>query len=140
MTTRQQRFIELYLVSLNATDAARQAGYTHPDVQGSRLLANVKIRKVVDAAQLEQSKRAELNADWVLARLRDKAEADGVSASAAVRATELIGKHVGMFHDTLRIELAQHPEWPPLLAKLQAALARYPDAAAAVAEALEDDA
>ena len=87
----------------------------------------------------EKAKRAELNADWVLARLRAKAEADGVTDSAAVRATELIGKHVGMFHDTLRIELSQHPEWPLMLAKLQAALARYPDAAAAVAEALEDE-
>ena len=109
MTTRQQRFVELYLVSLNATDAARQAGYAHPGVEGFRLLKHAKIRKVVDEAQAEQSKRAELNADWVLARLRDKVEADGVTDSAAVRATELIGKHVGMFHDTLRIELSAAP-------------------------------
>ena len=52
-----------------------------------------------------------------------------------------VGKrYVGMFHDArCASSLSQHPEWPPLLAKLQAALARYPEAAAAVAEALEDE-
>ena len=122
MNAKQQRFVDYYLVSLDATDAARQAGYKHPTVQGSRLLTNVNVRKAVDAAQLEQSKRSELNADWVLARLRDKAEADGVPASAAVRATELIGKHVGMFHDTLRLELAAHPEFVELLTLIRGAL------------------
>ena len=96
----------------------------------------LRVRKVVDAAQLEQSKRSELNADWVLARLRDKAEADGVPASAAVRATELIGKHVGMFNDTLKVELAAHPEYGALLAKLASVLAPCPRCSAALIETL----
>lgn len=49
----------------NATAAAREAGYSHPDVQGSRLLGNVKVVAFIEA------RRAERRAEIDLA-LRDK--------------------------------------------------------------------
>lgn len=139
MTARQQRFVEHYVTSLNATEAAVKAGYRSPAVEGCRLLKHAKVRQLIDEATREKSRRAELDADWVLARLRAKAEDKGVTDSAAVRATELIGKHVGMFQDSLKVELAAHPEFGALMAKLTGVLARFPEAAAAVREALEGE-
>ena len=45
LTEKQQRFVEEYLVDLNATQAAIRAGYSvkTADVQGSRMLRNVKV-------------------------------------------------------------------------------------------------
>lgn len=49
LTVKQQRFVEEYLICLNATEAARQAKYTHPNKQGPRLLVNVGIQVAVSA-------------------------------------------------------------------------------------------
>lgn len=48
LTARQRVFVEAYLDCLNATEAARRAGYAEPRRQGSRLLTNVDIRTAVD--------------------------------------------------------------------------------------------
>ena len=39
LTPKRERFIVEYLSDLNATKAAERAGYKHPNVQGSQLLA-----------------------------------------------------------------------------------------------------
>lgn len=71
LTPKQQRFVEEYLVDLNATQAAIRAGYSAKTAneQGSRLLANVSIRACVDEALAERSKRTGINADRVLMEL-----------------------------------------------------------------------
>ena len=38
LNPKQRRFLDEYLISFNATDAARKAGYAHPDRQGPRML------------------------------------------------------------------------------------------------------
>lgn len=46
---KQRRFVEEYLVCLNASEAARRAGYaTKANVQGARMLANDSIAAVVE--------------------------------------------------------------------------------------------
>ena len=71
MTKKQKRFVEEYLIDLNATQAAIRAGYS-PDTaneQGSRLLANVSISAEVSRAMAERSRRTGVNADRVLLEL-----------------------------------------------------------------------
>ncbi len=71
MTKKQKRFVEEYLIDLNATQAAIRAGYS-PDTaneQGSRLLANVNISAEVSRAMAERSKRTGVNADRVIREL-----------------------------------------------------------------------
>lgn len=71
MTKKQKRFVEEYLIDLNATQAAIRAGYS-PDTaneQGSRLLANVNISAEVSRAMAERSKRTGVNADRVVREL-----------------------------------------------------------------------
>ncbi len=49
LTPKQARFVEEYLLDLNATQGAIRAGYSAKtaEVQGSRLLGNVKVREVL---------------------------------------------------------------------------------------------
>lgn len=78
LTPKQRRFVDEYLVDLNATDAARRAGYsvkTAPQ-QGPRLLANVGVATAIAAAQQERSERTRIDADWVLRTLAAEKTAD----------------------------------------------------------------
>jgi phage terminase small subunit len=65
---RQERFVEEYLVDLNAKQAAIRAGYSPKtaEAQGSRLLSNVKVHRVIAARMAERSKRTEVAADRTL--------------------------------------------------------------------------
>ena len=78
LTPKQQRFVEEYLVDACATQAAIRAGYSAKTAneQGSRLLANVKVKAAVQEAMEARSERTQVDADWVLKRLHDEAEAD----------------------------------------------------------------
>ena len=102
-TTKQQRFIDEYLIDFNATQAAIRAGYSEDTAkqQGSRLLSNVDVRAAIDTAIRERSSRALLSQDAVLCGLLEEARytGEGSSHSARVSAWAHIGKHLGMFID-----------------------------------------
>ena len=71
MTKKQKRFVEEYLLDLNATQAAIRAGYS-PDTAGSIGSENLKkpeIRARIDIAMAERSKRTGVNQDRVLMEL-----------------------------------------------------------------------
>ncbi len=103
LTPRQQRFCQEYAIDLNATAAARRAGYSEKTVhvQGPRLLANVRVAGRIAELQDEVAERNALSVDGVvtnLAELRDKAVAAG-QMGPAIRAQELIGRTIGAFVD-----------------------------------------
>jgi phage terminase small subunit len=68
LSPRKQRFVEEYLVDLNATKAAERAGYSArtAKAQGSRLLTNVDVSAAIEVAQSKRSERTEITADRVL--------------------------------------------------------------------------
>lgn len=71
MTDKQKRFIEEYLIDLNATQAAIRAGYspaTAKDI-GCENLAKPNIRVHIDRAIAERSRRTGVNADRVVQEL-----------------------------------------------------------------------
>ena len=68
LTNQQQRFVEEYLLDLNASDAAIRAGYKHRQC-GRRLMTVEKVLDAVQAAKAERSQRTQVNADYVLKRL-----------------------------------------------------------------------
>lgn len=78
MTPKQQRFIEEYLVDLNATQAAIRAGYSgrSAEVEGHRLLRNAKVLGAILQAQSARSERTQVTQDQVLADLAAIAFAD----------------------------------------------------------------
>lgn len=71
LTEKQQRFVDEYLIDLNATQAAIRAGYSAKtaDQQGSRMLANVKVQAAVSQKMAERSKRTGVNQDRVVLEL-----------------------------------------------------------------------
>lgn len=71
LTGKQARFVEEYIVDLNATQAAIRAGYSEKtaEVQGHQLLKKTSVCEAVQAAKAERSKRTEITADAVVKEL-----------------------------------------------------------------------
>ena len=71
MTKKQKRFVEEYLIDLNATQAAIRAGYS-PDTAksiGSENLTKPDLQARIAKAMAERSKRTGVNADRVVMEL-----------------------------------------------------------------------
>ncbi len=132
LTPKQQRFVEEYLIDFNGKQAAIRVGYSEKtaEVQASRLLSNAKVSAAVDAGRAKAAERAEISQDWILKNLKTVTErcmqvtavldrkgqpvfvenADGEAVPAYVfnamganRSLELLGKHIGMFGDSLKL-------------------------------------
>jgi len=123
LTPKQARFVDEYLIDLNATQAAIRAGYSAKTAKqiGSRLLTNVDVASAVSARQAERSSAADTSEQWVIDRLRENVERSMVAVpvmifdhdkkqmvesgeyqyagAVANKALELIGKHRGMFKE-----------------------------------------
>ena len=71
LTEKQQRFVNEYLIDLNATQAAIRAGYSAKtaDQQGCRMLTNVKVQQKISEEMAERSKRTGVNQDRVVLEL-----------------------------------------------------------------------
>lgn len=71
MTDKQQRFIEEYLIDLNATQAAIRAGYSTKTAEqiGFQLLNKTSVSEEIKKKMAERSKRTGINADRVLDEL-----------------------------------------------------------------------
>lgn len=128
LNARQEVFCKEYLIDLNATQAAIRAGYSDrtASAQASRLLANVNILARVKELKAKRADELELDAYWVLKRLKDisdrSMQAEPVmtfdpgsgemvesgeyefDSTGANKATELIGKHIGMFDPKLHLQ------------------------------------
>lgn len=78
MTPKQQRFVEEYLVDLNATQAAIRAGYSKRTANrmACENLTKPDIAAAVAAAKAERSERTKIGSDWVLQRLHRDATAN----------------------------------------------------------------
>jgi phage terminase small subunit len=69
---RRARFVTNYVKCLNATQAAKEAGYSEKSahVQGCQLLKNPKIRQEIDVLLNRRLKKDELSAERILEELR----------------------------------------------------------------------
>ena len=68
LTPKQQRFVDEYILDLNATQAAIRAGYSAKtaDRIGPELLGKTWVAAAVDNAKQKREKRTEITADRVL--------------------------------------------------------------------------
>lgn len=114
LTPKQQRFVEEYLIDLNATQAAIRSGYSErtANEQGYQLLQKTSVLKAIEEAKKQVSKRTELTVDMVVNGLLKEAQdyAEGSTQSARVSAWAHLGKHLGMFKD--KIEHSGDPNNP----------------------------
>lgn len=134
LTPRQALFVKEYLVDLNASAAYRRAGYTsgNSDVCGPRLLGKAGIQAAVQEHMNNRAQRVEITADYVLQNLKEIGERcmqrapvmaynryskqmeqvqdeEGrdvwtFDANGALRANELMGKHLKLFTDKKEVE------------------------------------
>ena len=119
---KQARFVEEYLVDLNASDAARRAGYSKKtsNQKGYELRHMPEIQEAIIVAMQARSKRTEAKQDWILERLVENVEramqlkpvidSHGkptgehvYKGNVANKALELLGRHEGMFTDNLNL-------------------------------------
>ncbi len=102
LTPRQARFVDEYLIDLNATQAAIRAGYSakNADKIGPRLVGESRVSAAIAEAQAKRSERITVSQDDVVKGLHAEAtdKIDG-SSSSRVAAWGLLGKHLGMFVD-----------------------------------------
>jgi phage terminase small subunit len=111
LTAKQTAFVHWYCsaaVNMNATEAARRAGYKGNDktlaVMGAENMGKPKIRALIDKRLERALSGADVTVEAVLRRVQvigDKALEDGQYASAA-KCAELHGKYLKMW--TERIE------------------------------------
>lgn len=71
LTPKQQRFVEEYLIDLNATQAAIRAGYSEKTAKeiGSENLTKPNIAKAIQEAQSKRTEQTQIDAAYVLRRL-----------------------------------------------------------------------
>lgn len=71
LTKKQKRFVEEYMIDLNATQAAIRAGYKpdHAQQMGSENLSKPVISDAIAKEMAERSRRTGINADRVLTEL-----------------------------------------------------------------------
>jgi phage terminase small subunit len=105
LTMKQAAFVQELQVDLNASAAARRAGFSVKNAGriAGELMEKSHIIAAVAAAQAERSKRTKVTADTVvdsILRIGADAEAKGKHGDA-LRAQELLGRHLAMFTDKI---------------------------------------
>lgn len=103
LSNKQSAFVREYVKDFNATQAAIRAGYSEhtADVQGSRLLTNVKIQREIEKYQQQAKTKTimdltELREWWTAVAT---GEVEGASFGTRVKASELLGRSLGGFTD-----------------------------------------
>ncbi len=148
MTLKQERFVQEYLIDLNATQAAIRAGYSPDSARdiGCKNLTKPNIKAAVDRVIAERSRRTGISQDRVLlelakvaflnpvdvidmdgATIKGEANRDDTACIASIKvktiptddgaiterevktydklkALELLGKHLGMFTDKVKVD------------------------------------
>lgn len=76
LTPKQQRFIDEYLIDLNATQAAIRAGYSQDTAKqiGHENLTKPDLAEAIALARQAQTERTQINADYVLQTVRETVE------------------------------------------------------------------
>ena len=103
LTPRQKRFVDEYLVDLNATQAAIRSGYKEHTAkeQGYDLLTRTHIKAAVADRMRSREERTQVSQDLVVKRLAkfafESIPLDEIKHSDVIKCLELLGKHLGMF-------------------------------------------
>lgn len=122
LTPKQARFVEEYLIDLNATQAAIRAGYSEDTARqtGSENLSKPDVADAIAAAQADRAERTKIDQNYVLrqaVKLHERCMQEVApildrrgqqirddegnplfefNATGAAKALELVGKHVSI--------------------------------------------
>ena len=114
---KRKRFCELFVACLNAKQAAVEAGYSDKSggasVSAARIMKDPAVQQYITELQAEAAERNNVTVDEVIENLRNSITTAKAANQhgPAVRATELLGKTVGMFKDHMVLtELEETPD------------------------------
>lgn len=103
LTAKQERFVQEYLVDLNATQAAARAGYKNAE-KGRQLVTNGNVSAAIQKAKAERQKRTEVTQDYVIEKLKEIADRPAsdlpesdLKYANKLKALEMLAKHTGVF-------------------------------------------
>lgn len=128
LTAKQEMFCKEYLVDLNATQAAKRAGYSEKTAKesGCENLTKLNIQERIAELKAGREERLQIDADWVLrqaVKVHERCmqaepiivngESTGeykFDSSGANKALELVGKHVNVqaWKEKIEIEAAEN--------------------------------
>lgn len=94
LTPKQQRFVEEYLVDLNATQAAIRAGYSERTANeiGAENLAKPSVKAAVDLALAERAEKTGITAERVLSEIANMAFYDPSDLMVSIDPDEYDGE------------------------------------------------
>ena len=106
---KKRRFVQEFLRDLNARRAAIRAGIPPKGAhtQATRLLKDVYVRACIEKEQAKLAVRYDLTQDKIIRDvidIGDAALADG-NFAVALKAKELVGRHIGVWPNTVRTEI-----------------------------------
>jgi len=119
LTAKQRRFVDEYLIDLNATQAAIRSGFSIKRASeiGYQLLQKTTVQEFIVIRMKEREQRTEITQDKILAdieKVKQHAMKTGYDAQgnevmnnypSALKASELQGKHLGMWVEKQSIEV-----------------------------------
>lgn len=104
MNHKRKTFIAEYLISGNATEAAKRAGYSARTAYstGQRLLKNVEVMQEIQQKQNEALNKAEITVSEVVTLIKEIA-VSGKSETNRLRALDMLLKYLGAYADDFKL-------------------------------------
>lgn len=106
LTEKQKAFVQEYLVDLNATAAAKRAGYSEKtaDRIGPELLGKTCVSEAIQKAMQSRQQRTQVTQDMVVQEISKVAFKDAADYSESelkyankLKALEMLAKHLGLY-------------------------------------------
>jgi phage terminase small subunit len=115
MKQRKEEFVQHFLATKNATEAAKRCGYSEKSSynQGYRMMNNDEVQKML-AIELADSKDRNLkDHDSIIEQLKDEAlgKVSGHTAGSRVKALEILMKFYGMIDSNTKLEVSMKDSW-----------------------------
>ena len=111
---KEERFCREYVIDYNGTKAAIRAGYKTDDAanRAYRLLKKAEVSARVRELEKEMAERLGLSQDYVVVQLVQRYEEckEQGDNKNALKALELMGKHLGMFEKTKTGDASNDPK------------------------------
>ena len=106
LTNKQELFIQYYMISLNATNAAIKAGYSEKTARfiGFENLTKPHIALEIEERLAQRATDNGITADYVLKGIKAIADREGIRENDTLKAYELLGKHLKLFTEKIESE------------------------------------
>ena len=109
LNDRQRRFVDEYIIDLNATQAAIRAGYSERSARNtaSRMMANDNISEAISKRMKEKEKSLIATQDEILQTLTRQSRREEIDYNVVVLKEKVIED--GVITETERVEVVQVP-------------------------------